>query len=94
MRLLADHTVDHTFGTINLPPAIKDLAGGDQTGAAGISQFFTNLVGLFYSVAAIALILMLLWGAFEWITSGGDKEKLAAAQRRIINAIYLKTTFC
>lgn len=86
MKLLAADPKD-VFGTISPPPAIKDLAGGDVTGAAGISQFFTNLVGLFYTVAAIALIFMLLWGAFEWMTSGGDKEKLAGAQRRILNAI-------
>lgn len=82
-----DKRVECVFGTISPPPAIKALAGDDQTGAAGISQFFTNLVGLFSTVAAIALIFMLLWGAFEWMTSGGDKEKLAAAQRRILNAI-------
>lgn len=86
-RLCEKTTVNSVFGEINPPEAIKKLAGGDVTGAAGISQFFTNLVGLFYTVAAIALIFMLLWGAFEWMTSGGDKEKLAGAQRRIINAI-------
>jgi hypothetical protein len=30
---------------------------------------------------------MLLWGAFQWLVSGGEKEKLAAAQQRIVQAI-------
>ena len=85
MTLIAD--IKDTFGTISPPPAIKDFAGPDKSGAAGISNFLSNLVVLIYSAAAIVLIFMLLWGAFEWMTSGGDKEKLSSAQRRIINAI-------
>lgn len=85
MKFLAD--IKDTFGTISPPPAIKDFIGADTTGAAGISKFLSNLVTLIYSLAAIVLIFMLLWGAFEWIISGGDKEKLSSAQKKIINAI-------
>lgn len=74
------------FGKIQLPDPLKGF-GKDPTGAFGISQFLSNLIALFYSVAAIVLIFMLLWGAFEWITSGGDKEKIASARGRIISAI-------
>lgn len=80
-----------TLGKISPPPALKnflkDPAGKDQTGAGAISQFLSSSIALIYSIAAIALIFMLLWGAFEWLTSGGDKEKLASAQRRILHAI-------
>ncbi len=79
--------VSTIFGKVKPPDALKKLMGKDQTGAAGISQFLTNLVALIYSLAGIVLIFMLLWGAFGWMTSEGDKEKLAAAQRKIINAI-------
>lgn len=75
------------FGKITPPDSIKKLIGSDQTGAGGISQFLSNLVALFFSIAAIVLIFMLLWGAFEWIISEGDKEKLQSAQRKIISAI-------
>ena len=30
---------------------------------------------------------MLIWGAFEWITSGGDKDNVGKARNRIINAL-------
>lgn len=30
---------------------------------------------------------MLIIGAFEWITSGGDKEAVGKARNRIINAL-------
>ncbi len=29
---------------------------------------------------------MLLWGAWDWMSSEGDKEKLSSAQKKIINA--------
>lgn len=86
MKLLAQNVKD-LLGTISPPPAIQNLLKDDATGAAGISKFLNNLIGLFFSAAAIVLIFMLIWGAFDWITSGGDKEKLQSAQRKIISAI-------
>lgn len=82
-----DKRVECVFGTISPPPAIKDFTGTDTTGAAGLSQFFSNFVALIFSVAGIVLILMILWGAFDWMISEGDKEKVAAARNKIINAV-------
>ena len=86
MKLLADNT-QQIFGKITPPSPIAGFIGKDETGAVGISKFLSNLILLIYSIAAIVLIFMLIWGAFEWLTSGGDKEKISAAQKRIINAI-------
>lgn len=30
---------------------------------------------------------MFVWGAVDWILSGGDKEKIASARKRITTAI-------
>lgn len=79
--------IGNIFGRIQAPDALKGLVAKDPTGAAGIGQFLSNLIALIYSLAAVALIFMLLWGAFDWITSEGDKEKLSKAQQKIINAI-------
>lgn len=79
--------IGNIFGKITAPDAISKLAGKDTTGASGISKFLSNLVQLIYTFAAIALLFMLIWGAFDWIVSEGDKEKLQAAQRKILNAI-------
>lgn len=81
---LAD--IGQIFGNIAPPSPIAQFAGGNTTGATGISTFLSNLISLIYIFAAIALLFMLLWGAFDWITSEGDKEKVASAQRKIINA--------
>lgn len=75
------------FGKIQTPDALKHLVGKDPTGAGGIGIFLSNLIALFYSIAGVVLILMLVWGAFDWLTSGGEKEKIQSAQKKIINTI-------
>lgn len=74
------------FGKIQAPSPLAGFLAKNPTGTSAISQFLSNFVVLFFSVAAIALLFMILWGAFEWLVSGGDKEKLASAQRRILHA--------
>lgn len=85
MRLLADF--QDTFGKIKPPKELEPFTSPDPTGSAGISKFLTNLVGLIYILAFIVLVLMLLWGGWDWMTSEGDKEKLDSAKKKLINAI-------
>ncbi len=74
------------FGSIKAPKELQRFIGGDTTGAGAISSLLTNIIGLFYTVAIIVLIFMILWGAFDWLTSEGDKEKIQSAQRKLVNA--------
>ena len=83
--LIAD--IKDVFGTITPPDALKGLVGKDLSGTAGLSAFLSNLIALFFSIAAIVLIFMLLWGGFDWLTSEGDKEKVASARNKIMNAL-------
>jgi|SRR3989344_6194939 len=46
-----------------------------------------NLVSLLFAVGAIGVLVMFLWGTVEWILSGGDKEKLGAARKKITTAL-------
>lgn len=41
----------------------------------------------FFIIAGIAALLFLVLGAFSWITSGGDKEKVSKAQDKIQSAV-------
>jgi len=79
--------IQRIFGTIQPPDALKKFIGTDPTGATGVSKLLSNLVALIYAIAAIVLIFMILWGAFDWMTSEGDKEKIEKARSKIINAI-------
>ena len=78
--------VKDVFGTISPPPQLKGIVDKDPTGTGGLNIILTNLVTLIYGIAAVTLVLMLIWGAWDWLTSEGDKEKLAGAQKKIINA--------
>ena len=59
--------------------------------AATSTEAFGNLIGSVLSVsmvvAAILVLLYLIWGAFEWITSGGDKSKVEGARNKITQAL-------
>lgn len=75
--------------TINQPQGqgVEALGkvGGDRQNLIG--NIIKNIITLFYTIGAIGFIVMFLWGAVDWIISGGDKEKVSAARRRITTAI-------
>lgn len=52
-----------------------------------INTVLTNAVTIIMVIGIIAVLFMFIWGAFEWITSGGDKEKLSNARKRIIQSL-------
>ena len=83
MHLLA------AINPINNPALSNKLGGYGQTGGASI---FSNLAGVLINFAliigVIAFIFMFLFGALQWITSGGDKEGLKKAQNRITHALF------
>jgi len=74
---------DNPIGQIN-PPAGIGVLGGSPTAALG--AIFETGIKLFITASGIALIVYLLWGALDWINSGGEKEKIAKAQAKITNA--------
>ena len=82
MRLFADAQVSDLFGQVTPPP-------GSPTGDAPtvIAKFLSVGIQLVLMVGALMLLFFLLWGGLDWLTSAGDKDKLAKAQGKIINAI-------
>lgn len=76
-------TAADIIGKVQPPAAIQALGAGSK----GISQFLNNLITLIYTIGAVITVFMLLWGALEWILSGGNKESVANARNRIIHAI-------
>lgn len=81
MNLIAASTQD-IFGTIK--PPVSTIPN-DPTVAVG--SLISAGIQIFILVAAFALLIYLLLGAFEWIVSGGEKEKLTKAQLKITNAV-------
>ena len=50
-------------------------------------DILTFLIRGFFALAGVAALLYLLWGAFSWVTSGGNKESVEKARDKIIAAI-------
>lgn len=58
-----------------------------DVGFQSLSDFIANALVLVFTIGAFLVLIMLIVGAYEWITSGGDKEAVAKARNRIINAL-------
>jgi hypothetical protein len=69
-----------------VPVQINPPAAGINP-ATGVGTVLTNILTIIFVVATLAVLVMLIIGAFNWITSGGDKEKVGAAQKRITQAL-------
>ncbi len=75
---------------INPKTDIIELGKTQSHGIAAnedIGKIISNATTIIMVFGAIAVIFMFLWGAFEWIVSGGDKEKVASARKRIVQAL-------
>ncbi len=69
------------FGKLDVPKEIP--TGGIKTG----SKIIATGIGVAFVIAIIVCLFFIIWGAVNWITSGGDKQKLASARNRIMYAI-------
>lgn len=65
-------------GTVTAP------TGFISTDLGTLISWILNIV---FAIGAIIALFYLIWGAFNWITSGGDKGKTADARNKIIAAI-------
>lgn len=52
-----------------------------------LGTLIPNLINLFFTIGGLGFVIMILWGSVDWILSGGDKEKIAGARKRITTAI-------
>lgn len=52
-----------------------------------LGLLISSLISLVLIVAGIAAFAYLIWGGIQWITSGGDKGNVEAAQKRIQAAL-------
>lgn len=76
-------------------PVFAQASGQDiqvNSGALGFSiptfsDLLTFLIRFFFVIAGIAALIMMLWGALAWVTSGGEKEGVQAARDKIVAAI-------
>jgi uncharacterized membrane protein len=66
-------------------PALEKIGVGE--GSDIIAQMIASFLKIAFSLSALFLLGMLLAAGFQWMTAGGDKEKITKAQGRITSAL-------
>jgi hypothetical protein len=82
-NFLAQVDTSGVIGKIK-PPVNDPLYSGDVN--TSLAKLISTGISLFFFVAGLATLLYMMLGAFDWITSNGEKEKIAKAQNRIQSA--------
>lgn len=79
-----------TTSTINNPimgDSMQSLVASSGDGATFFALLLPKLIGLALVVGVVIFLFMLIFGAIQWITSGGDKASLEGARSKISSAI-------
>lgn len=72
---------------LNLPGG-QTITGPLPAGRfTNLASLVTNALPILFSVAGIILLLYLLWGGFDYLTSMGDPKKAESGRGKITNAI-------
>src|SRR4030043_2285106 len=69
---------------------VLPLPTAGSTGNAGVSflqKFVPAAISFGFIVGAIIFFFMLIIGAIQWISSGGDKQAVESARGKLVNAI-------
>lgn len=73
-------------GYDNISPPATVPTGGLEAGGAGQNVIQLG-IKLFLLTAVLLALFFIMFGGIQWITSQGDKTKVAAARSKIIYAI-------
>jgi hypothetical protein len=66
-------------------PVLGNL--GQKTGLAFFQSFIPGLISFAFIGGTIIFFFMIVMGAIQWITGGGDKQALESARGKITNAV-------
>ncbi|MDP3974082.1 MAG: hypothetical protein Q8P92_04625 [Candidatus Daviesbacteria bacterium] len=61
--------------------------GPDPAGLQEIEQLFINLISVVVGLGFIALLVLLVWAGFKYLTSGGDPKNVQAAHQTVTWAL-------
>ena len=60
---------------------------GQASGANFFGRLIPNFFTLLFAVGSVVFVFVLIYGAIQWITSGGDANLIAAARGKVISAV-------
>ena len=65
-------------------PNVTEQSAAQSNYSGTFAKLIGQILGIVMAVAGLALLIMLLWGGLEWVTSGNDKGKLEKARGRMV----------
>lgn len=71
----------------------QDLSGSTgcdsdtSQGTSGISNIIKTVINVFSAIVGIVSVIMIIYGGFRYVTSGGDSGHVSSAKNTIIYAI-------
>jgi hypothetical protein len=60
---------------------------GQEVKEVNLEEVLINVRNLFFGAVIIASVFMILWGAFQYVTSSGDEKKTETAKKTITYAV-------
>jgi len=72
-------------GNISSGACTPDTSAAD--GNTDLSNTFKFIINVFSVIVGVVAVIMIIWGGFKYITSGGDSNKVSGAKNTIIYAI-------
>lgn len=86
MNFLASKPLGTFEGIGPLGTGLGGLTGPD-TAISKFIDLISKAIGVLTISAGIWFIFQIMAGSFQWLTSGGEKQALQNAQKRITNAV-------
>lgn len=68
-------------------PTIGNEGDVEKMGGKVLSPLIARLWQVMVILGGLLVLIFLIWGAFDWLSSGGDEKKLEGAKDKITNAI-------
>lgn len=71
------------FGKFVPPRAVENLG----IGSFGVNNFINIIIRLIFILSTVIFVFMIITSAIQWLLSGGNKEAVTGAQKRLTYAI-------
>jgi len=67
--------------------SIEDVASGSYDTDLTLSSVIGSIIQIALGLLGIILLVIIIYSGFEWMTAGGNSDKVESAKTRMINAV-------
>jgi len=71
----------------NLDTSVGNCKSDVSSGTTGVNKLIKDIINIFSIIVGVVSVIMIIWGGFQYISSGGDSGKVGNAKNTIIYAI-------